>query len=290
MRVYPIRALLAPLILLVSCTQPVSEPVRNVRPATPPVRAETLPENTGLPLPEGGVLSLDTNQHLTELRSATVAGAKLTYLSFDTRSHTLEVIDQSSPGARYPNATAVTKATGALATINGGFFTPDGQPLGLLYHNGTQTGSMNSSSLGSGVLYVDKNLAKPILARRESFQEWIKDSAFDPKEVLQAGPFLIDNGRATKGLKNEEARIRSILLWDGSHHFALAQCEPITLKNLAGALAKQPLDGFRIHVALNLDGGRSADFDISSQVRGGPSNLRRWWNKPVRNFVVLKKL
>ena len=106
--------------------------------------------------------------------------------------------------------------------------------------------------------------------------------------MLQTGPFLVEGGRSVSGLSNDEPRVRSLLLWDGKNHFAIAQCEPISLHNLGGALAKQPLPGFDIEVALNLDGGRSADLNISSKVPGGPINLRRWWNKPVRNYLIIQ--
>lgn len=275
-------------LLIASCAPAPIEPVRRNNPATLPVRAENYPRNTGLPL-ESSPRVIDTNRHTLELKTALVAGAKLNYLAFDTRNHTLEVVDQSSPGAQFQSAAQVTKAKNAIAAINGGFFTPAGKPLGLLYQNGTKVGSLNtSSSLGSGVLYVDRKLANPVIARRASFQNWLNDSAFDPLEVLQSGPFLVESGRATSGLSNEEPRVRSLLMWDGNHHFAIAQCEPITLKNLGGALAKQPLEGFRVQVALNLDGGRSADFNVSSKALDGPLNLRRWWNKPVRNYVIVK--
>ena len=275
-------------IAITSCGPPPLPEEKVNTPASAPVRAEAYPGNTAPPAPEG-IIPQDTSRHPLQALTAQTAGVNITYLSFDTRTHTLAVIDQTGLGSQYQTAAEVTRATGALATINGGFFTPEGQPLGLVYHNGKKAGATNnSSSLGSGVLYIDQKLANPILARRDSIQKWLKDPAFDPKELLQTGPFLIENGRAISGLTNKEPRVRSFLLWDGKHHFAIAQCEPITLRNLAGALATQPLSGFRIELALNLDGGRSADLNISSQVQGGPINLRRWWNKPVRNYLTVK--
>ncbi len=275
------------ILLVVSCAPTSIAPPPVDNPATSPVRAEPHPGNTAAPVSEGR-LPDDGSRHPLSVQSTQVAGAKLTYLSFDARNHTLSVVDQSSVGSQYRSAAEVTQRQKALATINGGFFTPEGKPLGLLYHNGKKVGHLNrSSSLGSGILYVDQKFAKPVITRRESFENWLKDEAFEPKEVLQSGPFLVEGGRAISGLKNEEPRIRSLLLWDGENHFAIAQCSAITLRNLAHALASQPLSGFQIEVALNLDGGRSADFNVSSKVSGGPLNLRRWLNKPVRNYLIL---
>ena len=276
-------------LAVISCApQTVPETPGAVTAATDPVRAELYPGNTE-PLPIEGAIPVSKALHPIRAQKGEVAGVTLTYLSFDTRNHTLAVVDQSSLGSEFQSAAEVSRAKNALATINGGFFTPEGQPLGLVYQDGKKSGALNTaSSLGSGVVYVDKKLAQPVIARRATFQSWLKDPAFNPKEVLQTGPFLVEGGRSISGLSNDEPRVRSLLLWDGKNHFAIAQCEPITLRNLAGALAKQPLSGFQIEVALNLDGGRSADLNISSKVPGGPINLRRWWNKPVRNYVVVK--
>ena len=274
---------------VISCApQSTPAPPRAVTPATSPVRAELYPGNTE-PLPTEGVLPTSKSLHPIRAQKAEVAGVTLTYLSFDTRTHTLAVVDQSSPGADFQSAAEVSRAKNALASINGGFFTPEGQPLGVVYQEGKKSGALNTaSSLGSGVLYVDQKLPQPTIARRATFQNWLNDPAFNPKEVLQTGPFLVEGGRSISGLSNNEPRVRSLLLWDGENHFAIAQCEPITLRNLAGALAKQTLPGFEVEVALNLDGGRSADLNVSSKVPGGPLNLRRWLNKPVRNYLIVK--
>lgn len=257
-------------------------------PATAPIRIEQHPGNTEA-TPQDGVIPERQGFHSLGVKNANIAGVDFTYLTFDARRHTLEVVDQGQIGGTYQTASQVTAATSALATINGGFFTPEGKPLGLVYHEGNKVGSVNSSSLGSGVIYVDQKLPTPTIARRETFQTWLSDSSFSPKEVLQTGPFLVEDSLAVNGLTGTDARIRSLIIWDGKHHFALAQCANISLPNLAAALAEQPLPDFNIVVALNLDGGRSSDLNISSQVTGGPINLRKWWNKPVRNYLILKK-
>ena len=278
------------LLLALACCTPVSDtsPKPPPRPATLPVRAEQFTGNNN-PITPDGKLYNSTTRYALEFKTATVAGVTLSFVAFDSRDYTLEVLDQAGLGTQFQSAAQAAKASGALAAINGGFFTPEGQPLGLLYHRGKKTGSLNTaSSLGSGILYLDKSAPQPVLARRETFQKWLNSATFSPLEVLQTGPFLVEKGNAVSGLSTKESRVRSILLWDGEHHFALAQCEPISLRNLAGALAQQPLKDFDIQSALNLDGGRSSDLFISAKVSGGPKTLRRWWNKPVRNYIVLK--
>lgn len=281
-------------ILLVSCSSsPVREPRDERFRLTEPKRADPHPGNTASPPKAEQIIEpapeRETAAWPLEAKEVTIAGVSFNYVAFDSREHTLRVVDQAGgPGSEYQTAAAVTEATGALATINAGFFTPDGKPLGLVYEDGKAIGSLNTaSSLGSGVLYTDEKLARPVIVRRSEFQRWLKDEAFDPDHVLQTGPYLVEGSRAVSGLAKSEPRVRSLLLSDGKFHFAIAQCGPISLPNLAKELAKQPLDGFDIRIALNLDGGRSADLNVSSRVRGGPVNLRRWWNKPVRNYFIL---
>ena len=288
------RPLFYSLILstLASCTPNNSSTTREPppKPATPPTRVEQHPGNTK-PLPvEGQAPVAAGEKNPLNLQKATVAGVALNIVSFDTRDYSLKVVDQASPGSTFETAAQVTKAKGALATINGGFFTPEGTPLVMLYQNGKRTGTLNTaSSLGSGVLYIDKKSPEPSIIRRELFRKRLEMPDYSPQEALQTGPYLVEAGKAVSGLSNKEARNRSILLWDGEHHFAIAQTGPITLRNLAGALAKQPLTGFQVQIALNLDGGRSADLNVSSKVSGGPLNLRGWINKPVRNYLILTK-
>jgi hypothetical protein len=68
----------------------------------------------------------------------------------------------------------------------------------------------------------------------------------------------------------------------------IARAGRCTLRQLAAALAAGPVDGLALDHALNLDGGRSADLWIGESVRGGPHRVRPFWNKPVRNFLVLR--
>lgn len=281
-------------ILLISCSSPEVAEARDERfRLTEPKRADQYPGNTASPPTVDQIIEPSAPDEAPawplKVEQTTIAGVPFSYVAFDTRKLTLVVVDQADgPGSEYETAAAVTRAKGSLATINAGFFTPGGDPLGIVYEDGKSIGSLNTaSSLGTGIVYVDRKLARPVIVRRAEFRRWLDDEAFSPHQVLQTGPFLIEESRATSGLSKSEPRVRSLLLSDGGTHFAIAQCGPISLPNLAKALAKQPLNGFQIETALNLDGGRSADLSVSAKVPGGPLNLRRWWNKPVRNYLTL---
>ncbi|MDB4295809.1 phosphodiester glycosidase family protein, partial [Akkermansiaceae bacterium] len=192
----------------------------------------------------------------------------------------LLVADQDGLGSKW---TSSQKAgAGSLAAINGGFFTPEGKPLGLVISNGKRTGGTNrASSLGSGFFIGGDER----LISRESYLS-TKPSA---RNLLQTGPRLVWSGKMMSGLQKGDNRPRSFLLWDGNEHFGIGYANSATLSSLASALSKQPISGFKIHHALNLDGGRSSDLWVSPSVNGGGLTRRSWLNKDVRNYLVLQR-
>ncbi|NIP92533.1 MAG: phosphodiester glycosidase family protein, partial [Akkermansiaceae bacterium] len=187
------------------------------------------------------------------------------------------------PETEWQSARAAAQQHDAVAAINAAFFTPEGQPLGLVIENGVRFGAWNrASSLTSGVLVVGRG--RPRLLRREG---WPLSS--EAEQLVQAGPLLLENAGAVPGLSTNPARPRSFLAWDNRHHWAIGFTRSATLAELASALASQPVPGTRFSTALNLDGGRSSDLWVSSTIKGGPVSTRRFWNNPVRNYVLIRK-
>ncbi|HSP41690.1 MAG TPA: hypothetical protein VLO11_02365, partial [Luteolibacter sp.] len=86
----------------------------------------------------------------------TLSGVTFEGVSFDSRRHRLVVVEQQgAPGSRFDDAENAVQSVGGLAAVNGGFFTPEGEPLGLVIANAKRFGVWNSaSSLGSGVWHV----------------------------------------------------------------------------------------------------------------------------------------
>ena len=201
---------------------------------------------------------------------------KITTVQFDSRSHKLIVADQSHPGSTWSTSEEAASAHNGLAAINGGFFTPEGKPLGLVVSHGNKIGYLNkASSLGSAIFLGG---TKPQLIDRSQFT-----TTNNRPNLLQAGPRLVWNGLASKGLSNREKRPRSFLAWDGKNHWSVGHANSATLSSLAIALAKNP----SFKYVMNLDGGRSSDLWVSSKVKGGGHSLRQFWNKDVRNYLVL---
>jgi hypothetical protein len=252
-------------------------------------RAEPLqPE----PIPEPVVKSVEapkpvisTPSRPPRFTSAEILGITFEGVDFDSRTHRLIVADQASgPGSQFADAAAAARAVGGIAAINAGFFTPDGAPLGLVVSAGRSSGSWNSaSSLGSGVWHENEARATAI-TRREKLG---RSAAGGMRQLIQAGPLLVENGRPVSGLDATKTSVRMVTLWDGGTRWWIGRGSPCSLGDLGLALANSQPAGWKIHHALNLDGGRSADLWVSGAVSGGPMVRRPAWNRPVRNFLVL---
>ena len=214
-----------------------------------------------------------------------ISGIEFAGVAFDSRGHHLVVVDQpNGPGSRYPDSESAARSLGGSAAVNAGFFTPVGAPLGLVVSSGKISGAWNSaSSLGSGVWFRDPAGVMAI-ARREKLG---RTSASATRELIQAGPLLVENSRTVRSLEPTKSSARSIILWDGGTRWWIGCGSPCTLAALGQALANSSPAGWPVHAALNLDGGRSSDLWISNAIIGGPLLRRPPWNRPVRNFIVL---
>ena len=211
-------------------------------------------------------------------------GVGLSLVCFDDRQYQLRVADQpAGPGSKWMTAKSAASTHNGVAAINGGFFTPEGKPLGLLRENGTKRGHLNHSSLGAGI-YISSTSGSAII-RRESYPT--SPIAAGAEQLLQTGPMLVEHGKAVTGLSADKNRPRSIILWDGGHHWAIGYADSCSLAALASALSQSNVRGFKVIMALNLDGGRSSDLWVGPQVRGGNQTQRSFLNKPVRNYLVL---
>jgi Phosphodiester glycosidase len=218
------------------------------------------------------------------LARKTIRGISFEGVSFDSRTHRLRVIDQPlGPGSVFETSQSVAQRHGALLAINAGFFTPEGKPLGLVVSDGQSSGAWNSaSSLGSGIFAENASGALTIFRRSN------QSHASGARELIQAGPLLLENGKAISGLDASKPALRSILLTDGGSRWWIGITSSCSLANLSAALAAESPAPWRSRNALNLDGGRSTDLFISPTISGHPVNRRGLLNRPVRNFLILK--
>jgi hypothetical protein len=279
----PIRFLL-PLLLLASCTpyEPATAPPqKNAAPAPPPAAAIT-----PTPLTEEPKISENPNLPAAPtLVTRNLPEFNLEGVAFDSRTHRLRVIDQEDgPGTTFTDAAHAGTSRSALAAINAGFFTPKGEPLGLLVAAGKSAGSWNSAtSIGSAIWHESHSGTSRISRRNETNPATAKQM----RETLQSGPMLVDRGLAVSGLESDKTSARCFIAWDGGTRWFIGRTSPCPLNTLAATLASGKHCGWTIHRAMNLDGGRSSDLWISSRVSGGPLTSRPPWNRPVRNFLIL---
>lgn len=273
----------AVLTIFIAGCHPFTDDHEPSGPAVSPQRAIPAPVATS-PSP-ASTIKTPTSLQSPRVTRKTIAGILFEGVAFDARSHRLVVADQpGGPGSRFADAAAAAHSRGGLAAFNAGFFTPTGDPLGLVISEGTRAGAWNSaSSLGSGAWHTD-TAGRMAITRRETLG---RSAASTMPELLQAGPMLVRDGHLVSGLEATKPSMRMLLLWDGSSRWWIGQATPCTLAALAIAVSDGQPAGWKPHAALNLDGGRSSELWISAKVTGGPIERSHPWNRQVRNFLVL---
>ena len=277
------------ILLLIALLGSCSVTTPRDRPPIPPL--PTVPRADPLALPARAVSmitpqdpppspilsALPLQSHPLKVNSASLNGTTFTAVTFDRRNYFLKVIDQKEgPGTEF--ARAEFAGQGSLAAINGGFFNPDGSPLGLVITDGQSRGAFNSHSfLGTGIIDGENT----ILSHRKSYQE--------SSELVQSGPRLVWDQERLTGLSKSKERPRSFVIWDGNNHFGIGHADRATLQGLANNLQAQPFEGFHIKYAINLDGGTSCDLWVSNQIPGGGFNKSSLFRKKARNYLALRK-
>jgi Phosphodiester glycosidase len=195
-------------------------------------------------------------------------------VSFRAKSHTFAVMD--NPDGDFDLGSASAKR-GALAAVNGGYFHPDRTPLGLVVRQGVTIHPLERAKLLSGLVVVKKD--RIALLRAAEFR-----LSKDVREALQAGPFLVDGGKAVAGLNDTRGAARTVVFADDGGNFGFLICKSATLAETARILATPGLlPAGRITRALNLDGGSSTALWVKRD--GAPFYSREW--KGVRNYLAI---
>jgi len=268
-------------LIAAGCTQ--APPLHSAGPSSPAPRTEAarpaakVEEASALPVPE----PTRSPRQTIQVTVANLSGISFEGVAFDGRNHRLVVVDQpSGPGSRYPDAKAAAASRQGLAAFNAGFFTPEGGLLGKIVSAGLPAGSWNRSSLGSGIFQED-SAGRMTLTRRRG------DATEGRRELLQAGPLLVEGGSTVPGLDAAKPAVRMLIAWDGGDRWWIGRSSSCTLAALGTALGHGSPTSWPVRMGLNLDGGRSTDLWVSGSVPGGPASFRPLWNRPVRNFLVL---
>jgi uncharacterized protein YigE (DUF2233 family) len=197
---------------------------------------------------------------------------------FDSRRCSIRVIDQPQPGAGGGIIVPAMRAHRAVAGVNGGFFTPDFQPLGLMISGGRRTGTIKDAKLLGGMFLSAGG--QPYLIWRS---EYSSDNGIT--DLVQAGPRLVDGGVPVGGLATNASRVRTFIATDGHHHWAVGVARSASLAALADLLAAPGIiPNLRVSRALNLDGGNSSAIWMRT-ARGKEVSQPGW--STVRNFIAI---
>jgi uncharacterized protein YigE (DUF2233 family) len=197
--------------------------------------------------------------------------ATLWVVTFHPKTHAFAVMD--NPEGAYDLGSAAEKR-GVLAAVNGGYFHPDRTPLGLVVRKGEQLHALERAKLLSGIVSVTPGTVA--IQRTAMFK-------LTPavREALQAGPFLVEGGKAISGLNASKGAARTVVFQDAKGRAGLLISKSPSLAEMAAILASPAVfpEG-KIVRALNLDGGSSTAL----WVRGTPPFYVREW-KGVRNYL-----
>jgi hypothetical protein len=194
---------------------------------------------------------------------------------FSSSRATIQLI----PKGKFANLGAAMKSHQCLAGCNGGFFDTSYQPLGEVIAGGKKSGRPNlASSLTSGVIYQLGHQLE--IERAKSFYA----KKITPQQLLQTGPFLVENGTVVNGLSNRRFARRTIIATNEEGDWLIAYTPPTTLAQLAKSLQESgDKFGFKIQTALNCDGGSSSALWVAKGPENNPFYLKEI--KPVANFI-----
>jgi uncharacterized protein YigE (DUF2233 family) len=225
-------------------------------------------QSLGQPAP--GVEVLETKLE----NPASKSTARVVAIVFDTRAHTLRVVDSPEPGQA--SLASVLEKRNAIAGVNGGYFEPDFTPVGLVVADGKTLRAFKQARLLAGIVGVSPKGALSI----------VRSARFDPKpgtyrDALQCGPMLVEHSAPVVGLNAEKIARRTAVATGPGRHAALLWISSVTLADAAEILSLPGVLGdWKPASALNLDGGSSSGL----WARGTTSlpEIKR-----VRNFLEL---
>jgi uncharacterized protein YigE (DUF2233 family) len=213
------------------------------------------------------------HRYIVAEESTTGERASVEVALFSSRSLKLRVLDQ--PSEPRANLGEVMQRENCLAGVNGGYFTPEYDPIGLVIVDGKTVAPLQRARLLSGVLTIAPRSVQ-ILRVAEFSTKAKLDGA------IACGPFLVDAGQQVRGLENSRVARRTFVAVARDDRVALGFCSDVTLGDLSKILTAPLASDFKVWRALNLDGGSSSAFWFKRR-DGSAFSISE--QKPVRDFV-----
>jgi exopolysaccharide biosynthesis protein len=229
----------------------------------------TVASSESEPSASGGV----ERRHVVVSSPASGEEATLDLAIFSIKSVAVRVVDNPSGD----DLSAVAKRLHPLAAVNGGYFDPQNEPVGLVISDGKVIAPFRKARLLSGVLVASKGRVDLVRSTEYSSRK-------SATTALQCGPFLVDGGAPVAGLNNTRPARRTFFITSGPDRAGVGFCSSVTLAELGAILATPRVTGeAKVQRALNFDGGSSSAFWFAGE--RGPYSIGEY--KTVRNFVIV---
>jgi len=191
---------------------------------------------------------------------------------FSAKSCALRVIDNPEG----ESLSAIMKQEKCICGVNGGYFDTEFKPIGLRVDDGRTLSPLRRARLITGILLEWNRRIDVIRVSEMSTTKKIV-------AAVQAGPFLVEGGKAIRGLNDSQQARRTFAAIAANDRGLLGVCSHVSLAELANILATVPVGGnSKIRRAMNLDGGSSSAFWFA---RENGSVFSMPGQKPVRDFV-----
>ena len=163
-----------------------------------------------------------------------------------------------------------------LCGVNGGYFDPEFNPIGLRVADSQTFSPLRRARLITGVLLQSQRGIDVIRASEFSHTK-------KPVAAIQSGPFLVERGERIRGLNDSQLARRTFAAVGKDDRAMLGVCSSVSLADLANLLATAPVaPDCKVRRAMNLDGGSSSAFWFE---RENGSAFSISGQKPVRDFV-----
>lgn len=183
----------------------------------------------------------------------------------------------------------IAEENNASVAVNGGFYTPDFQPAGLLIENGKTLTKTSHDPLLVSCIQVNKS-GRILLEKKTS-------RCLSAADAMQTGPLLIERGDMSPSINVLQRSLidiasyfspkkRTILAQSSDKKLLVIVTSPMTLSEAANILKNSPFifGVSKITTALNLDGGRSTGMYVRSKEM--PFSVPE--GRPVKTFVLFE--
>jgi uncharacterized protein YigE (DUF2233 family) len=179
---------------------------------------------------------------------------RLKVLKVDPHRYPIRILPSKDYNERWLSAKEFATKSGAIATINGGFFLSSYEPLGLIIQNSIIINKMSRADWG--IFLIENGEPKVIHTRDYQYNRSIS-------QALQVGPRLVVNGRVLK-LKNQVSRRSALGVTKNKKLVFLVSDNSVVYADDLAKIMRSPLSegGLECESALNLDGGPSSQFYI----------------------------